>query len=64
LRTADLAQEFVLVEVDETLKCAYLPHRGVISLVVRLANGENVQVAMVGRDSIFGAFSAFGDATP
>ena len=63
LRTADLAQEFVLVEVDETLKRAYLPHRGVISLVVRLARGENVQVAMIGRDTIFGAFSALGDAT-
>jgi CRP-like cAMP-binding protein len=62
LRTADLAQESVLVEVDETLKRAYLPHRGVISLVVRLARGENVQVAMIGRDSIFGAFSALGDA--
>jgi CRP-like cAMP-binding protein len=63
LRTADLAQEFVLVEVDETIKRAYLPHRGVISLVVRLARGEKVQVAMIGRDSIFGAFSALGDAT-
>jgi CRP-like cAMP-binding protein len=62
LRTVDLAQEFVLVEVDETLKRAYLPHRGVISLVVRLARGENVQVAMIGRDSIFGAFSALDDA--
>jgi CRP-like cAMP-binding protein len=63
LRTVDLAQEFVLVEVDETLKRAYLPHRGVISLVVRLARGENVQIAMIGRESIFGAFSALGDAT-
>jgi CRP-like cAMP-binding protein len=63
LRTADLAQESVLVEVNETLKRAYLPYRGVISLVVRLARGENVQVAMVGRDSIFGAFSALGHGT-
>src|ERR1700712_274710 len=63
LRTADLTQELVLVEVDETLKRAYLPHRGVISLVVKLARGEHVQVAMVGRDSIFGAFSALGDPT-
>ena len=52
LRTADLNQETVLVEVDETLKRAYLPHRGVISLVVKLARGEHVQIAMVGRDSI------------
>ena len=58
LRTVDLVQEFVLVEVDETLKRAYLPHRGVISLVVKLAKGEHVQIAMVGSDSIFGSFSA------
>jgi CRP-like cAMP-binding protein len=63
LRTVDLVQEFGLVEVDETLKRAYLPHRGVISLVVKLARGENVQVAMIGRDSIFGALSALGDPT-
>ena len=60
LRTVDLIQEFVLVEVDETIKRAYLPHKGVISLVVRLAKGEHVQVAMIGRDSIFGAFSGVG----
>ena len=62
LRTADLTQDMVLVEIDETLKRAYLPHKGVISLVVKLARGEHVQIAMVGRDSIFGAFSALGDA--
>ena len=63
LRTVDLAQESMLVEVGEPLKRAYLPHRGVISLVVKLAKGENVQVAMIGRDSVFGSFSALGDAT-
>src|SRR5947199_1380454 len=61
LRTAALIPEAVLVEVGERLKRAYLPHRGVISLVVKLAKGEHVQIAMVGRDSIFGAFSALGD---
>ncbi|MFB9268838.1 Crp/Fnr family transcriptional regulator [Bradyrhizobium erythrophlei] len=63
LRTVDLAPEMVLVEVDEALRRAYMPHKGVISLVVKLARGEHVQIAMVGRDSIFGAFSALGDAT-
>jgi CRP-like cAMP-binding protein len=63
LRTADLVPESVLVEVDETLKRAYLPHRGVISLVVKLAKGEHVQIAMIGRDSIFGSFAALGDPT-
>jgi CRP-like cAMP-binding protein len=61
LRTADLVQDSVLVEVGETLRRAYLPHRGVISLVVKLARGEHVQVAMIGRDSVFGSFSTLGD---
>ena len=51
----------MLVEIDDTLKRAYLPHCGVISLVVKLARGEQIQVAMIGRDSVFGAFSALGD---
>lgn len=63
LRTVDLAQDFVLAEVGQPLKRAYLPHRGVISLVVNLARGEHVQIAMIGRQSIFGVFSALGDAT-
>jgi CRP-like cAMP-binding protein len=63
LKTVQLSQEQVLVEIDEELGRAYLPHRGVISLVVKLARGEHVQVAMVGRDSIFGAFSALGEPT-
>jgi CRP-like cAMP-binding protein len=53
----------MLVEVGEPLRRAYLPHRGVISLVVKLAKGENVQIAMIGRDSLFGSFSALGDPT-
>jgi CRP-like cAMP-binding protein len=63
LRTVELSQELVLVDVDDTLKRAYLPHRGIISLVVKLARGEQVQVAMIGRDSIFGTFAALGDPT-
>lgn len=62
LRAAELGQNMVLVEFDESLRRAYLPHKGVISLVVKLARGEHVQIAMIGRDSIFGAFSALGDA--
>jgi CRP-like cAMP-binding protein len=61
LRTVDLVQDFVLVAVGDTLKRAYLPHRGLISLVVDMARGEHVQIAMIGRQSIFGVFSALGD---
>lgn len=62
LKTVDLVQDIVLVTVGEALKRAYLPHRGVISLVVDLARGEHVQIAMIGRRSIFGVLSALGDA--
>jgi CRP-like cAMP-binding protein len=63
LRTVELVQESILVEVGDPLGRAYLPHRGVISIVVSLARGEHVQIAMIGRDSIFGSFSALGDPT-
>jgi CRP-like cAMP-binding protein len=61
LKSVDLVQDFLLVAVGDTLKRAYLPHRGVISLVVDLARGEHVQIAMIGHHSIFGVFSALGD---
>jgi len=69
LRTVDLAADSVLTETDQMLKRTYMPHKGVISLVVKLARGERVQVAMVGRDSIYSAFAplvegpAMSDAT-
>jgi len=63
LRTVELIPALVLVEVGEPLKRAYLPHRGVISLIVKLARGEHIQVAMIGRDSVLGTFSALGDPT-
>jgi CRP-like cAMP-binding protein len=62
LKTADLRADSVLVRAGDTLRSAWLPHRGVISLIVDLSKGEHVQVAMIGRDSIFGVFSSLGDA--
>src|SRR3977135_588034 len=44
LRTVDLVHQLTLVEVDEPLKRAYLPHKGAISLVVKLSKGEYVQI--------------------
>jgi CRP-like cAMP-binding protein len=61
LRTVDLPHDAVLVEAGETLKRAFFPHRGVISLVVKLAKGEHVQVAMIGRDSLLGTLATMGD---
>ncbi|MHC2330914.1 Crp/Fnr family transcriptional regulator [Bradyrhizobium sp. USDA 4454] len=62
LRTTELVADSVLVEADELLRLTYMPHKGVISLVVKLGRGERVQVAMVGRDSIYGAFAGLGEA--
>ena len=61
LRAADLLPGSILVGAGDRLRHAWLPHRGVISLVVKLSKGEHVQVAMIGRDSIFGVFSSLAD---
>ena len=61
LRTVDLVQESTLAEAGTALARAYLPHRGLISLITSLSKGECVQVGMIGRESIYGAYAALGD---
>ena len=61
LKTVDLLADSVVIAAGGTLRRAYMPHRGVISLIVDLSRGQHVQVAMIGRDSIFGVFSTLGD---
>jgi CRP-like cAMP-binding protein len=46
------------VEAGNPLTHVYLPHSGVISMLVRLSEGQTVEVAMVGHDSVFGASAA------
>lgn len=58
LEPVELVREAVLVEAGSPLTHVYLPHSGVISLMVSLSAGETVEVAMVGRDSVFGAAAA------
>ncbi len=58
LRTIKLAQEMVLIDAGAPLTKVYFPHGGVISLVVSLSEGKAVEVAMVGRDSVFGGSAA------
>jgi CRP-like cAMP-binding protein len=58
LRTVEMAQESVLVAAGDRLTQVYFPHSGVISLVVSLADGQMVEVAMIGRDSLFGGSAA------
>lgn len=58
LQTINLVQEAVLVAAGGRLTQAIFPHSGVISLVVSLSAGETVEVAMIGRDSVFGGAAA------
>jgi CRP-like cAMP-binding protein len=58
LEFVELVRETVLVEAGSPLTRVYLPHSGVISMLVRLSEGQTVEVAMVGRDSVFGAAAA------
>jgi CRP-like cAMP-binding protein len=60
LEQVELVRETVLVEAGSPLTHVYLPHSGVISLLVRLSEGQAVEVATVGRDSVFGAAAALG----
>jgi CRP-like cAMP-binding protein len=63
LRDAELVHETVLARAGDTLDRVYFPHSGIISLVLRLAGGEMIEVAMVGRDSVYGAASALDGRT-
>ena len=58
LETIELVQEGVLVGAGDRLTRVFFPHNGAISLVVSLAGGGMVEVAMIGCDSIFGASAA------
>jgi CRP-like cAMP-binding protein len=61
LESVELVRETVLIEAGAPLTHVYLPHSGVISMTVRLSEGQSVEMAMVGHDSVFGASAALGD---
>jgi CRP-like cAMP-binding protein len=58
ISVVELVRETVLTEAGAPLTYVYLPHSGVISLMVSLSEGQTVDVAMVGRDSVVGALAA------
>jgi CRP-like cAMP-binding protein len=58
LQQVELVKDTVLVKAGAPLTHVYLPHSGVISMMVRLSDGQTVEVAMVGHDSVFGASAA------
>jgi CRP-like cAMP-binding protein len=58
LRSVELKHKAALVRTGEPLTHVYFPNNGIISLVVRLLNGDTIEAAMIGRDSVFGAAAA------
>jgi CRP-like cAMP-binding protein len=60
LELTEMVKETVLIEAGAPQPHVYLPHSGIISMMVSLSEGQTVEVAMVGRDSIFGAAAALG----
>jgi CRP-like cAMP-binding protein len=61
LTNVEFPQGLPLIKLGQAVGQAWFPHTAVISLVVELEAGERVEVAMVGRDSILGAFAALGE---
>ena len=58
LKPFELVHEDLLFDAGERVNWVYLPHSGAISLVVGLADGQLIEAAMVGRDSLVGGSAA------
>jgi CRP-like cAMP-binding protein len=61
LKPFKLVKNAVLAESGVASTHIYLPHSGAVSLVVSLSEGQTVEVAMIGQDSIVGAAASIGD---
>lgn len=61
LEFVELVKETVLVETGSPLTHVYFPESGVISMMVRLSEGQAVEVAMVGREGVIGTMAALGE---
>jgi CRP-like cAMP-binding protein len=64
LKRVDMARDAVLAEAGVALTQVYLPHAGIISIVVSLSEGQMIEIATIGRDSLLGAAESLGDGVP
>ena len=58
LEIIDLNRQQVLYEAGEAIRYTYCPRNAVVSLVNVLEDGGSVEVAMFGREGVFGLISA------
>jgi CRP-like cAMP-binding protein len=63
LKPLQMIREAVLAEAGGAPAQIVFPHGGAVSIAVNLFEGQSVEVAMLGRDGVIGAFEALGDGT-
>lgn len=61
LATVEMVREAVLGEAGAAQKYVYFPHGGSVSITVGLSEGQVIEVAMLGRDSVVGGGAALAD---
>jgi CRP-like cAMP-binding protein len=63
LKVIELLRGKILFAAGDAIDAIYFPHDGLVSFVSDLSTGEMIEVGMVGRDSVVGITSAFGNKT-
>ncbi|TFV69875.1 Crp/Fnr family transcriptional regulator [Bradyrhizobium frederickii] len=61
LATVELVRKSVLGEAGAALRHVYFPHAGSVSITVGLSDGQMIEIAMLGRDSVVGGGAALAD---
>lgn len=61
LATVEMVRKSVLGEAGAAPRYAYFPHSGSVSITVGLSEGQMIEVAMLGRDSVVGGGAALAD---
>ena len=61
LQFVQLSADDVLAEAGFKIERAYFLHSGIVSFVVSLAEGEMIEVGVIGREGAVGASAAFTD---
>ena len=58
LETVELTKDATLANAGAPVQRIYLPHGGIVSMMVNLSDGQSVEIATIGRDGIIGASAA------
>jgi CRP-like cAMP-binding protein len=61
LKLIELPRGKMIFAAGDPIEAVYFPHDGLVSLVIGLSTGEMIEVGMIGRDSLVGVSSAFGN---